>query len=277
LQIRDATGALVDASPLVLTLKKPDGTAGTYSSLTHPGTGLYYQDIPPADITQLGHYQWYVTATIGSFVAVLPSGTFEVFPPDEVTVLALQDAKDMLNITQTSTTNDAEVQSFIEAIISNLEAMTGGPIVNRSITERVDASDSTWELRVLKRPLVSVTSVTDTGTGAAVDMTDSELDLNAGIIRRKLGMPYFSTSGIFTVVYVAGWGTAVPAAINVAARIILQHLWESQRVGGAAPPFPNADTVLLPGFSFAIPNRAAELLAGAALNGMRFARVGAVA
>lgn len=270
LQIRDSTGALADASPLVITLRKPDGTTGTYSSLTHPGTGLYYQDIPPADITQLGHYQYFVTATVGSFVAVLPSGTFEVFPPDEVTVLALQDAKDMLNIAQTDTSTDGEIQSLIDTIAAVLERFTGGPIVNRSITERVVIADSPWEIRLLKRPLVSVTSVTDLSTNLAVDMTDADLDLNAGFIRRKSGMQYFSTVGLFTVVYIAGWGTAVPAALNWAARVILDHLWQMQRGASLNPQFGGGEEVTLPGFGFAIPNYAAELLAP-------YARVGAVA
>ncbi len=66
-----------------------------------------------------------------------------------------------------------------------------------------------------------------------------------------------------TVNYVAGWGTSVPAAFNVASRIILQNLWETQHGPSARPSMgASADMVTPPGFGFAIPNQAAELLDG---------------
>ena len=63
------------------------------------------------------------------------------------------------------------------------------------------------------------------------------------------------------VVYVAGWGVSVPAAFGSFARIVLAHLWTTQR-GPAALPMGGGDMVQVPGFSYAIPNRAAELLNG---------------
>jgi hypothetical protein len=60
---------------------------------------------------------------------------------------------------------------------------------------------------------------------------------------------------------VAGWGTSVPAAFGTFARIVLQHLWSSQR-GPAALPMGADAMVSVPGFGFAIPNMAAELLNG---------------
>lgn len=254
---------------MTITVKKPDATTQVYSSLAHDGTGLYHQDIPPTDITQLGHYSYYVTATVGSFVAVLPSGSFEVFDPLEISVLPLQDGKDVLNIPQTTTTYDAEIQSLIDTIGASIERMTGGPLVNRSITERVDISDSPWEIRVLKRPVVSITSATDIATGLALDLSDADLDGNAGILRRKSGLSYFSTSGVFTVVYVAGWGLAVLPSFNWASRIILQHIWaETQRGGSTLPAFGSTGgDVTMPGMGYAIPNEAAELLSPYARTG----------
>jgi len=268
--IRDVTGTLVNAGTLSLTVKKPDATTQTYASPSNDGTGLYHQDIPAADITHLGHYAYVWTAT-GTGAGVSGSASFDVFDPFEANVLPLQDAKDALAKSQTAVTDDAELQRLTATIEAALERHIGGPIINRSITERVDTWGSPWELRLLKRPLVSVTSVTDVGTGVAVDLTDSELDTNSGFVRRKLGLPFISTGGIFTVVYVAGWGTAVPPAVAEAAAVILQHLWETQRGMSSNPRYGGAEeTVTLPGFGYAIPNRAAELLAP-------YARVGAVA
>jgi hypothetical protein len=59
---------------------------------------------------------------------------------------------------------------------------------------------------------------------------------------------------------VAGWGTEVPAPFGEAGRIILEHLWQTQRGPSARPTLGGEETVALPGFGFAIPNRAAELL-----------------
>ena len=71
-----------------------------------------------------------------------------------------------------------------------------------------------------------------------------------------------------TVTYVAGWGVSVPAAFNSFGRIVLQHLWDTQR-GPAAMPMGGGDMVTVPGFGFAIPNAAAELLDGS-MDGIPF-------
>ena len=263
----------VDAGSLSLTVKKPDATMQTYSSPTHEGaagSGLYHQDVPAADLTQLGHYQYVWTATGAGAGVSAPAG-FEVIDPFEVLVLSLQDAKVALNIPQTDTTDDAELQRKLASIESSLERFTGGPILNRAITERVDATSSPWELRLMKRPLVSVTTATDISTGMVLDITDTELDTNAGFLRRKSGVPFGGVSRIYTVVYVAGWGTAVPAAIADAAAVIIKHLWETQRGGATIIPSQGGNEMAtLPGFGYMIPNLAAEQLAP-------FARVGAVA
>jgi len=275
--VRDVTGALVDAGTLTLLVKiaAADGTqttTGTYATPVHDSTGTYHQDIPAADLAVLGHYQYTWTATgTGAGVSF---GDFDVFDPFETAVLPLQDAKDQLNIPQTVTTSDAEIQSWIATIESSLKAMTGGPLVNRTITaERAEMMDNQTVIVVRQRPLVSVTQITGAG-GAAIDISAGlDLDTNAGTIRRKLGLPFYGP--FFTwlpqvnVTYVAGWGTSVPASFNSAARIIIQHWWDTQRGPSERPSMGGIDMVTPPGFGFAIPNYAAELLNGH-LNGMPF-------
>jgi len=270
----DGTGAFADATSISLAVRKPDGTptAGSpYTSPVHDSLGHYHQLLPAADTAPLGHYPYVVSGSVGGVPTVSDGDNFEVFDPFEVNVLPLQDAKDTLNIPQTVTVNDAEIRRKVATIVANMERTTGGPILNRTITDRIDISDSPWEIPVLKRPLVSVTSVTDVGTGLALDLTDIELDTNAGIIRRKLGVPFVTGSGVLTVIYVAGWGTAVPPGINEAAATILQFMWETQR-GGASnvTSFGGQETVTLPGWGFPIPERAAWDL-------LPYARLGAVA
>jgi len=248
-------------------LAQADGTqatTGTYASPANDGTGLYHQDIPVTDLATTGHYQYTWTATgTGAGVSF---GEFDVFDAlAETSVLPLQDAKDALNIPQATTTFDAEIQSYIATIRSSLEKATGGPLVNRTITERSEMMSNQTVIAVRQRPLVSVTSIAS-ASGSAIDISGGlDLDVNAGLIRRQLGLPFYGP--FFTwlpkvsVTYVAGWGVSVPAAFNTFARIVLQHLWTSQR-GPAALPMGGGEMVTVPGFGFAIPNMAAELLNG---------------
>jgi hypothetical protein len=274
--VRDVTGTLVNATAITLLVKlaAADGTwttTGTYASPANDGTGLYHQDIPVTDLAATGHYQYTWTATgTGAGVSF---GEFDVFDPFETLVLPLQDAKDALNIPQATTTSDTEIMAYVATIEASLRGMTGGPVVNRTITaERSEMMSNQTVIPVRQRPLVSVTSVTS-ASGGAIDISAGlDLDSNAGLIRRKLGLPFygpfFQWLPAVTVTYVAGWGTSVPASFGVAARIILQHLWDTQR-GAAGQPLQGEELVTPPGFGYAIPAAAAELLDGS-LNGMPF-------
>jgi hypothetical protein len=275
--VRDTSGALVNAGAISLTVKlaQADGTlatTGTYASPVSDGTGLYHVDIPAADLAALGHYQYTWTSTgTGAGVSF---GDFDVYDPFETAVLPLQDAKDQLNIPQAVTTSDSEILSWIATIEASLRGMTGGPLVNRAITgERSEMSAAQTVIPVRQRPLVSVTSITS-ASGGAIDISAGlDLDANAGLIRRKLGLPFYGP--FFTwlpqvqVTYVAGWGTSVPAAFNSAARIILQNLWDTQHGPSARPSMGGMDMATVPGFACAVPNRAAELLSGMQ-DGMRY-------
>ena len=268
----DGTFSLANATALTLLVAKPDATQQTYSSPANDGTGLYHQDIPASDLQQLGHYQFTWTAT--GTAAGVSFGDFDVHDPFETAVLPLQDAKLMLNIPAAVTTYDAELGSFIATIETSLEGFTGGPLVNRTVVERAELTSQYTVLQVRQRPLVSVTSIVSVASGLAIDISAGlDTDPNAGTIRRKLGYPfygpYFTWLPAMTVTYVAGWGTAVPAAFNTCARIILQHLWETQHGPSVRPSMGGMDMIQPPGFSYAIPNRAAELLNGS-LNGMPF-------
>src|SRR6185437_5345147 len=215
---------------LLVKLAQADGTqavTGTYASPVNDSTGTYHQDIPVTDLVAAGHYQYTWTATgTGAGVSL---GEFDVFDPFETAILPLQDAKDALNIPQATTTSDTEIASYIATIKANLEKATGGPLVNKTITERSEMLSGQTVIPVRQRPLVSVTSIAS-ASGGAIDISGGlDLDTNAGLIRRKLGLPFYGP--FFTwlpqvnVTYVAGWGTSVPPTFNTFARIVLAHLW----------------------------------------------------
>jgi hypothetical protein len=266
--VRDLSGALASAGTLTLTIQRPDATTQDYASPVSDSTGNYHQDVPAADLSQLGHYQykWVATGT-GAGVSV---GQFDVYDPFEVRVLSLQDAKAMLNIPAATTTHDGEIDEWIASIESGLERFTSGPPVNRSVSERCEALNGYRQFCVRQRPLVSVTSIT-AETGGALDLSDVKVDANAGTIQRALGWPFLGpfAGRWFDVTYVAGWGTAVPPAFAGFARIVVDHLWSPQR-GPVAMPMGGADTVTPPWLGFAIPNRALELLNGSQ-DGISFA------
>lgn len=256
--IRDRTGALVDAGALVLTVVNPDATLTTFNAPTHDSIGTYHQDITAAQLPQNGHYQYTWTAT-GTGAGV-SRGEFEVFDPLEPTILPLDDAKQACNIPTTVTTYDAELQVYIDAITADFETLTGGPAFNRAISERVPLTGNLTTIAVRQRPLVSVTSITSISDGTALTLTDLDIDPNAGIVRRKLGWPFLLWRGAAVqVVYVAGWGTAIPAAFNAAARTYIEYIWASQR-GPGQSPVPGIEGVYLPGMAYMIPALALTMM-----------------
>jgi hypothetical protein len=270
----DGTYSLVDAGTLTIVVKlaQADGTqttTGTYASPTHDSTGKYHQDVPASDLTGLGHYQWAATST-GTGAGVT-FGDFDVHDPYEPALLPLQDAKDVSNIPQATTTYDTELQSFIATIETSMEALTGGPLVNRIVTERAEFTPDLVCLTLRQRPIVSVTQIVSIPNGATVDISSGlDIDPYANVVYMKGGWAFPAFSPLATVTYVAGWGTQMPAAFNNAARIIIQHLWTSQHGPSARPSIgPPQDLMVVPGFGFAIPRMAAELLNGQ-LNGMPF-------
>ena len=275
--ITDVTGALVNPATLTLLVRlaQADGTwltTGTYSSPANDSTGTYHQDVPVTDLAAAGHYQYTWTST-GSGAGV-SFGEFDVFDPfGEVAVLPLQDAKAALNIPQSVTTFDTEIAAYVATIQSCLERYAGGPLVNKTITaERSELMLSQTVIPVRQRPLVSVTQITGAAGGVIDISAGLDLDVNAGLIRRKLGLPFYGPFWTWlpqvNVTYVAGWGASVPAAFGTASRIILQHLWKTQR-GPVAVPMGGGDLVTLPGFGYAVPTQAAELLDGSQ-NGIPF-------
>jgi hypothetical protein len=174
-----------------------------------------------------------------------------------VALLTLEDAKAQLNIT--TTTNDGELEAYIDALTAVIEGYTG-PVENREVTETADGQGR--YLVLLQPPVQSITSITPIMTGgAALDVTGLYVDRASGVVRRKDG-GHFS-GGPWTVVYEAGRGS-IPPTINVAARMLLQHLWRTQLASarggvlGGSSDYSVSDPI--PGFGYAVPNRVLQLL-----------------
>ncbi|MGY1498543.1 head-tail connector protein [Streptomyces sp. QTS52] len=173
-------------------------------------------------------------------------------------LLTLDEAKAQLDIDTTAT--DVELRAYIEGLTKAIEAHVG-PVENRSVTETVDSRGP--RLALMQVPVVSLTSLTPILTGGlALTVADLHVDGTTGVVRRRDGGVFYG--GPWDALYVAGRGE-VPATINLAARILLQHLWRTQYgasrgLSGIGGGEDFAVTEPVPGWGYAIPNRVLQLL-----------------
>lgn len=246
-------GILANAGTVTLTIGLPDGTTAT-PVVTNPSGGRYRVDYAP---TQAGRHTVRWTAT-----GVNPSGKDDVFdvraaPPDSL--ISLADAKTFLNIDGVS--DDEELRGFIETATRVVESVVG-PVVVRTYTE---VHRGSGRLLVLNNvPVLSLTSLAAVPTGG-INYVVADLDIDAatGIVRRLDGGRFV---GPLRAVYPAG-RRIVPATMTMAARVIVAHMWETQRghTQGRRPTsamdrMGSGDMAPAPGVSFMVPRRALELL-----------------
>lgn len=257
--VKDVNDALADPGALTLRLYGPTGAlAQTYSSPTRTDTGLYYQDVPAADLATAGRYRFEWTAT-GSNAGVRS----DVFDVDDTAtgapIVALADVKAHLN--KTTTDDDAELLAMIAAAGRVVEWKIG-PVAPRTCIDIIRRPG--WKIRLPRYPIISLTSSTAVVDGVTPDdPADLDFDADTGIVWRSDGAPMV---GGQRMVYVAG-RTVVTANVVEAANAIIEHLWETQRGGSSSPArvFGAEEVTVVPGMGFSVPNYALELLAPDAL------------
>ncbi|MFE7804016.1 hypothetical protein ACFU51_04980 [Streptomyces sp. NPDC057430] len=172
-------------------------------------------------------------------------------------LVTLDEAKAQLQLAGT-TAYDDELTAYIDALTPVIERHTG-PVENRTVTETVNAYGPL--LALTQVPAVSLTSLTPVHTGGrAIEAGEVALDGDAGVLRRLDGAPF--AGGPWVAVYVAGRGSVHPT-INLAARILLQHLWRTKWGAARGNPGGGEDFDVnepVPGFGYAVPNRVLQLL-----------------
>ena len=172
-------------------------------------------------------------------------------------LLTLAEAKAQLDITGTA--EDVELQAYIEALTAAIERHVG-PVETRQFAETVEGRSACLCLSNI--PVVALVSVVPAvDTGDPLDLSSLVLDGATGIVRYRGG----SFAGtLWRATYTAGRG-AVPPTINLAARILLQHLWRTQYgasrgLSGIGGGEDFSVTEPAPGWGYAIPNRVLQLL-----------------
>jgi hypothetical protein len=157
-----------------------------------------------------------------------------------------------------STDNSVELGLYIDAATEAVERFTG-PVLNRVVTEKVNARGT--RLALTQVPMVELTSISPVLTGGlAVEITELDVDGATGIVTRLDGSSFYG--GPWRVTYTAGRGDTVPATIQLAALLLIHHLWRTKY--GAARGLGSQDDFSvsepIPGFGYAVPNRVLTLL-----------------
>jgi len=246
-------GGNVNAGTMTLTITLPDQTTTVVTPVAPTTTGVYVYDYPTV---QSGRHIAHWVGTGANPGAHLEA--FDVRPADAPYLVSLADVKAQTNIS--NTTSDEELRTYLEAATGVVERHLGQAVVRRSRTEQ--HTIPTGGVLVLNwSPVIAITSLAQVGGPATWDPATLHVT-SAGVVTCPLGA---APTGRLAVTYVAGL-TVVPEEYGLAARIIVQHLWETQR-GAAGTPRAGGlgDTLGIAraagsGLGYAIPNRALELL-----------------
>jgi hypothetical protein len=172
-------------------------------------------------------------------------------------LITLADARASLGWAATDTSNDADLEAYIEAATSVIENITG-PVLIKSRTFTFDGGR---ESVVLPVPFTTVTSVTVNG----VATTSFVADPDAGIITAgSTTAPSVFDWGVRNVVVVVSVGYAANAAavasnVSLATRELVRFWWQQGRQANI-PAFGSAPESMPVPQGFAVPKRVYELL-----------------
>jgi hypothetical protein len=177
-------------------------------------------------------------------------------------VITLDDALDHLNYESPTSAEQAEIGVHVTAASQAVDYFVG-PVIVREFTDYEVCGR--YSLVLDRRPVVDLVSITPCDGGSALDVDGYRVVPNAGLVRPLAGGRL--RGGPFDVVYTAGHAAdvgVVPEALALACRIIVAHLWQTQR-GATLGPQPGAFGEDLAtgsgGSGYAIPYRARDLMA----------------
>lgn len=195
-----------------------------------------------------------------------------------MSLVTLDEAKDHLNKSGASTTDDAELQAVVEqaeAILLNRpEYRVADAATSTSHTEWVDSGTDVILLQ--HYPITAVTSVTEYTGGTAQVITAQPLGggsftgygwdyadgtgANGILVRLSGGYPTNWCGNRVKIVYTAGTAS-VPADIKRACLALIRHLWGDQRGPSAQPYDTSGDEFLPPASGHLLPWDVEEALA----------------
>ena len=266
-KIKDANGALANATTVVCTITLPDGTSTT-PTVVNTSTGIYDVNYAP---TMYGRYavRWVATGANASAYA----DEFTVRDFTELGIVSLDEVKAHLNIPADNTNNDEEIRRFIDAA-SDLAENYVGCVLGRKTFANEAYSGNTDIIRLRNPRAISITSVYENGillepTAYVLDPTGQRLTrITTGSLS---GPNYFGiwSPGAQNIVitYVAGFVIPPPSAKQGVLEII-RHLWQTQRGPSAVVGRNQSGDDFYQTPTYSLPRRAMELLDPVSLPGL---------
>lgn len=222
-------GVLVNASTVVLTITRPDGTT-IVPVVTNPPamTGEYFHDHVTAPTGPAGRYQgsWLFTLASGQTVASVE--TFDVALP----LVTVDEAVAHLRAAGVITSaDDIEQLEWLCAVATDaVERDLQIVVAPRSVTETYNGGDS--EIFLHCTPVISVTSVLEFGSLLAA--ADYFVDAVAGVVYRgtTAGLGRFSAGRQnIQVTYTCGYPDP-PRVLRKVALNAVQAMWQQSQQAG---------------------------------------------
>jgi uncharacterized phiE125 gp8 family phage protein len=251
--VTNTAGALA-AGTVALTITLPDGTTAS-PSVTNASTGTY---TAAYTTTMAGRFvaRWAVTNITGGAASETYEQTYDVSSAAR-SIVGLDDAKTYLRITGTG--DDDALRDVLEAASDLCERYTRKVWRRSTITAELH-SGGTDVLYLRQAPVVSITSVTD--TGVAVTASTYTLDAPTGRLffgdTRSTGYWTAGQENI-SVTYVTGPPAGVvPAYIRQGLLVLVEHLWATQRGGSNLPRKAGAGDEYDTRRSYTLPRRVLE-------------------
>jgi hypothetical protein len=257
--VYDDNGALANATTVTCTITLPDGTT-TSPTDANPATGTYTASYTPA-VAGTFYVRW-VAEDVASVSGAdtVSEDSFTVSASSNAFV-SLEEAKAYTNLFDTA--DDAELEAYLEWACTLAERIADTDFARKTVTaETHSVSGSTCSIQLRRRPVLSVTTVTE--AGATLSASGYALDSRWGTLYRQAGS-YTDTTwstgrNVVAVTYVVGYAI-IPPEVRQATLQILEHLWQNQRGGNPlAGGFRGADEFPNPGANWNVPNKARDTL-----------------
>lgn len=165
-------------------------------------------------------------------------------PSTSLPLVSLADVKAHLNLSAADTSQDVELQGFIDAATETVTYAVG-PVSPTTFVETHDVTDGRNRVMLRQPPVLTVVSVveylgsvahalTNQPPGSTSDFYGYSLDLpDAGLLVRRdgVGLPMPFMGGTVVVTYVAG-RAAVPASVRMATLEDIRGIWQMTQQGG---------------------------------------------
>lgn len=242
----NSAGAAQNATSVTLTITLPDGTTAT-PTVTAAGSGVYTASYIP---TQRGRHvaAWVATGTNAS----AHTATYNVIDP-AADIIGLADAQAYLNCVDPDL--EDELRGVLNAVSEVCERFTKKTWRRQTVVETYSVCDDADFIQLRHQPVVSVTTVTE--NGVTLSASDYTLDGRLGLLKRGsylTDIDWLEGFQNVTVTYVTGPPAGVvPANILQGCRLLLHHMWTTQR-GNALRGAGTGDDYD-PSLGFYIPNR----------------------